>query len=556
MNNEKIFNEPDELAEILQKTIDAFGEEMTSKDQMPDPYTMKGMREAVEVFTETVAAGKKIKMICDSDADGLSTYSLFWNFFTLFPYQNIEIIITDRAKDGYGFQPCHVTDADLYITSDNGITSHDAVDAVNCSGAKAIICDHHQQDPKGLPLAYAIIDPYQDGCNFEPKEISGAVVLYFFLKALIDKYDIGVDAFKEFLPEVAISTISDVMPFTVPLNRFLVKTFLDDLNYTGTSHRQFINTFKDTIDGELTAENFSFGLIPSINASNRAGHADRGGMFMVENDPKISNQWFDYIKGLNDERKERQQLLETYVKKYFKDYIKAPFIIIPGHFKKDSAKGIMGLLSGNLARNNNKPCIVMNYNQNTKEYNGSGRSIGELDIIDILRKNPYVANVGGHKQALGITIKEENFNDFWVRLQEDIMKVPEEILNPEKEVMGFIPINKLNWDFFETLKQFEPYGHRFKKPVFRTRATIKAASLMGKQRNHLRCTITDDNNLIKFDGVKFFTEEVPEKGALYDVYFRIDKDDFKGGENIKLMVDEFVKISSKEEMDNRPPWEI
>jgi len=551
MQNERIFNDPEDLVKILQETVDTFGDEITDRSQMPDPYELHDMKEAVDIFTEVVANSEKIKLIIDSDYDGLGTYTLWYNFFTHFPYQNIELLITDRKK-GYGFIPEYVDDeTKLYITSDNGITSIDATDAANCKGARVIICDHHQPDPGGLPMAAAIIDPYHPDDTFEPKEISGTFVLWFFLKALMDKYNVGVDAFDEFLQEVALTTISDVMPLTVPLNRFVIKTFVDKFCEEETSHRQYLNTFREQVNNKPTAESFAFGLIPMINATQRMTKADHGAMFLVAPDAKSSLDWFNYIKGLNDARKERQQTLLSYIEKYYKDYIKAPFIVVPGKFQKEY-KGVLGIIAGNLAREKNKPCIILNYNADKKEYTGSGRSIGELNILEVLRKNPYIQNVGGHTAALGITIKEDKFEDFWTQLQKDIMQVPEHILKPEKEILGVIPMNKLSWDFFETIKQFEPFGHKFRKPVFKTTGVIKAASLMGKQKNHLRFTLTDTKGLVKFEGVKFFTTDVPEKGETYEVFFTITDDDYKGGENIKIMAEDFKKISKPEDV---PPWE-
>jgi single-stranded-DNA-specific exonuclease len=278
-----------------------------------------------------------------------------------------------------------------------------------------------------------------------------------------------------------------------------------------------------------------------INATQRMTKADNWAYFLIAKNKNDSIKWFEYIKSLNDARKDRQQTLLNYIEKYYKEYIKQPFIVIPGKFQKEY-KGVLGVISGNLATSHNKPCIVLNYNANTKEYTGSGRSIGELNILDVLRDNPYIKNVGGHKQALGITIDEDKFNDFYLKLQEDIQKVPKEILEPKREIFGYIPINKINWDFFKAQEKFEPYGHKFPKPIFVTEGIIKAASLMGKNRNHLRLTITDEKGLVKFDCVKFFETEVPEKGKKYNVFFTFDKDDYKGGENIKLMIKDLERI--------------
>jgi len=540
----KVFNEPDELRGILKNELKQFSQ-IYSKEEFPDPYELHDMKKAVDIFTKAVSNNGKIKLICDSDMDGLGTYLLWYVFFTHFPYSNIELTITDRKK-GYGFIPEYVDeDTKLYITSDNGITSIPATEAAHEKGAKVIICDHHQPDLNmGLPPADAIIDPYHPDDTFPYKDISGTFVLWFFIKALVEKYNIDIDIYNEFLPEIALTTISDVMPINKHINRYVVKNFVDKFCENDSCHREYLNTFRTEVNSKPTAESFSFGLVPMINATQRMTKADHGAMFLIANTEENSKQWFDYIKSLNDARKEKQQNLLSYIEKYYKDYIKQPFIIIPGKFQKEF-KGLLGIIAGNLAQSNNKPCIVLNYNSDTKEYSGSGRSIGELDILGVLRNNPHIKNVGGHKQALGITIEEDKFNDFYLQLQEDIQKVPTEILNPPRKVMGFIPINKINWDFFEVLKEFEPYGHRFRKPVFLTEGILKSASLMGKNRNHLRFSITDEKGLVKFDGVKFFETQVPETGQKYKLYFTIDKDDYKGGENIKLMAEAFERIENE-----------
>jgi single-stranded-DNA-specific exonuclease len=544
LNNLPVFTEPEDIIPILEAKLNA-EPQVSSLDEFPSPYELHDMDTAVDIFTKAVAANKKIKLIIDSDCDGLGTYTLWYNFFTHFPYKNIELKITNR-KQGYGFIPDHVDDdTGLYITSDNGITAVDATKAANEKGAEVIICDHHQPSEKlGLPKAAAIIDPYHPEDTFEYKDISGTFVLWFFLKALVEKYNIDIDVYEEFKAELAITTVSDVMPLNKHINRFVVQDFINNINEHGDHHRTYVKTFLEEVNANPTAESFAFGLIPMINATQRMTKADHGAMFLVAPDKKSSLEWFNYIKSLNDQRKERQQTLLSYIEKYYKEYINKPFIVIPGKFQKEYA-GVLGVISGRLAETNAKPTIVMNYNEAKKQYSGSGRSIGDLDIMSVLKDNPYIVNVGGHKQALGITVSEDQFNNFYNKLQEDIQKVDPDILNPIILPTGRIPINKINWDFFEVLNKFEPFGHRFKKPVFVTRVVIKSSGLMGKQRNHLRFVVTDKSNMISFSGVRFFTEEVPEVGVTYDMYFTMAKDDYKGGDNIKIMAEDFIKINGE-----------
>jgi len=456
--------------------------------------------------------------------DGLGCYLLWYNFFTYFPYQNIELLITDRKKD-YGFIPFYIDEnTGLYITSDNGIASNEAVEKAHGKGASVIICDHHQPDlEKGLPKADAIIDPYQPGDEFPYKDISYTFVLWFFLKALAENFQIKLNMFQEFLPEIALTTLSDVMPLNNPLNRFVVKTFIDKFCNSNSCHREYLNTFRKFVEDNPTAETFSFKFTPVLNATQRLTKADHGALFLIADNSKKSEEWFNYLQSLNDARKERQQKLQIYIEKYYKDYLKYPFIIIPGKFQQEY-KGVLGIIAGRLAEKYRKPAIVLNYNEKDDTFSGSGRSVGELNILDILRDNKHIVNVGGHKAALGVTVKKEEFNDFFIELQQNMKEVPEEIIRPKKLPLGFIPLNKLNIDFYNVIKEFEPFGHRFEKPTFTTRGIIKKTRLVGKQKNHLTLAITDKNNIVKFNAMQFFTTEVPEKGKEYMIYFKIGLD--------------------------------
>jgi single-stranded-DNA-specific exonuclease len=544
-NTLEVFEEPSRISLILARALEK-QPQINSREDFPDPYEMKDMDKAVKTFTEVIANNGRIKFILDSDMDGLGTYTLWYNFFKFFPYQNIELMITDR-KQGYGFIPRHVVDGvDLYITSDNGITAVPATKVAKEKGAKVIICDHHQPDMElGLPDADAILDPFQPSDTFKYKDISGTFVLWFFLKALIDKYGIDIDPYEEFLPELALTTLSDVMPVNRHINRFVVKEFVEKFCENDNCHREYLNTFRQEINNKPTAEDFSFGLTPMINATQRMTKADHGAMFLVAEDAKSSKEWFDYLQGLNNARKERQQNLLSYIEKYYKEYIKQPFIVIPGHFHKEF-KGVLGIIAGRLADRYHKPTIVLNFNDQDKTYSGSGRSTGNLNILDIIRKNPYIENVGGHKQALGVTITEDKWEDFYTTLQEDTKKIPPEILHPKKLPLGFVPINKINIDFFNEISKFEPFGQLFKKPTFVTKGIIKSAHLMGKQKNHLSMTITDKKGLITFKGVKFFTTEVPEVGKEYMINFKFDIDTFRGTGELQLKFEDWLKIDGSD----------
>ena len=543
------FEDITEVENILQRKLDA-QPQITSQDEIPDPLLFKDMGKAVDIFAEAVAGNKKICFVLDSDMDGLGCYTQTWFFFKkYFPYSNLTMTITNR-KEGYGFLPLHIDKfpADLYITADNGITAKPAVDAAKAIGAKVIINDHHLHDPEVWPLgADAVVDPHQPGCDFPYKEISGSVVLWFFFKAIADRYHLDIDSYNEFLGELALTTLSDVMPVDRHLNRFFVTDYLVNKKIKDSS-RAYAQTFLETKNTDPTAEDISFGFTPLINATQRITKADDGANFLIQEEAGASQQWFEYLNGINDIRKERQQKLLDYIEYRYKDFLprkgtngardNLDFICIPGNFHKEY-KGVLGIIAGRLAEKYKKPCIVLNLNETAGTYSGSGRSVGDINILGMFRDddiNHLIENVGGHKVALGITVKKENFDEFYRIIVGKAAQISSDLFKPKISSMGYMDINKIDIDLYHRLQKFEPFGEKFPRPAFTTRVLIKSTNLIGKQKNHMTMVVQDVNQMLSFKALWFFHDSVPDAGEEYYLTFKPDIDTFRGAEKLSLRV--------------------
>jgi single-stranded-DNA-specific exonuclease len=555
--NIREFNEIKEIETILEEKLKKFPQ-INSIDEIPDPLLFKDMEKAVNIFIDAVANNQRICFILDSDMDGLGCYTQTWFFFkNYFPYTNLIMTITNR-KEGYGFLPLHVDKfpADLYITADNGITAKPAIEAAKVAGAKVIINDHHLHDPEVWPLgADAVIDPHQPECKFPYKEISGSVVLWFFFKAIADKYRLDMDNYNEFLGELALTTLSDVMPIDRHLNRFFVTDFLVNQKIK-ESPRAYAKTFITNKNENPTAEDISFGFTPLINATQRVTKADDGANFLIQEDENASQQWFEYLNNINDIRKERQQKLLDYIEYRYKDFLpkkgqngardSLDFICIPGQFHKEY-KGVLGIIAGRLAEKYKKPTIVLNLNEETGDYSGSGRSIGDINILGMFRDNdinPLIKNVGGHKVALGITVHKDNFNEFYKIILEKASKIDYELFKPKISTMGYIDINKIDIDLYHKLQKFEPFGEKFPRPAFTTKVTVKSTNLIGKQKNHLTLNVQDEKGMLTFKALWFFHDYEPRSGEEYYLTFKPDIDNFRGQEKLSLRVIGMEKVKN------------
>ncbi len=543
------FEDIADIENILQKKLDA-QPQITSIEEMPDPLLFKDMEKAVDIFAEAVAGNKKICFVLDSDMDGLGCYTQTWFFFKkYFPYGNLTMTITNR-KEGYGFLPLHVDKfpADLYITADNGITAKPAVDAAKAIGAKVIINDHHLHDPEVWPLgADAVIDPHQPDCQFPYKEVSGSVVLWYFFKAIANKYRLDIDSYNEFLGELALTTLSDVMPVDRHLNRFFVTDYLVNQKIK-QSPRAYAKTFLETKNTDPTAEDISFGFTPLINATQRITKADDGANFLIQEEAGQSQQWFEYLNGINDIRKERQQKLLDYIEYRYKDYLprkgvggardNLDFICIPGNFHKEY-KGVLGIIAGRLAEKYKKPCIVLNLNEESGIYSGSGRSVGDINILGMFRDDdikPLIEHVGGHKVALGIGVHKDNFDEFYKIIVGKAAGISADLFKPKVSSMGYMDINKIDIDLYHRLQKFEPFGEKFPRPALTTRVLIKSTNLIGKQKNHMTMVVQDVNKMLTFKALWFFHDSVPDAGEEYYLTFKPDIDTFRGSEKLSLRV--------------------
>lgn len=502
-------------------------ETITSWDQLPNPYHFKGMAEAVNIFTEAVNNNKSIVIVHDSDMDGLGTYLLSWQFYKTFYYPKVKLKLVVREK-GYGFIPDHLTGlqaGDLVITADNGITSIEACQQARTLGIKTIITDHHQVDQKrGLPDADAIINPHQPDCSIEFKDINGTVVYWYFLKALVDNYGIQLDMLT-FLPELMLTTISDVMPLHGP-NRFMVKEGLKNLkNYT---YKKWIDIFLKKNSGDITAESLAFGLIPAMNAAGRLTKTDDALWYFLKEDDFGCDNALEHCQTINNTRKELQQNLMQHIKIDYSTWLDFDFIIIPGSVqdKKHFRKGLLGPTSGRLAEEYKKPCIVMTSSADGKSFSGSGRSVGNVDILSILKDNPYTVQekTGGHKAACGVTVLTENFENFWKYMQTETAKIPKEMYIKDQHILGKIELRDINMELFELLEKYEPYGKDFNKPTFITRGKLTSLRKIGKDKNHYAMEIVDGLGTKHRVMWFFFTEEL-DKSQNISITFTLHRDD-------------------------------
>src|SRR5437868_3652035 len=155
------------------------------------PSRMKGIEQAARLLADAIAAGKRMLIIADYDADGATACALGIRALRAMAGNagaQVDYLVPNRFRLGYGLTPELVDIArerrpDLIITVDNGIASVEGVARARSLGIATLITDHHLPGPQ-LPQADCIVNPNQPGCEFPSKALAGVGVMFYVMLAL------------------------------------------------------------------------------------------------------------------------------------------------------------------------------------------------------------------------------------------------------------------------------------------------------------------------------------------------------------------------------------
>ena len=82
----------------------------------------------------------------------------------------------------------------VVISVDTGIRAFQAAETARRVGIDLIVTDHHLPEAhEGVPNAWAVLNPNQQGCDYPCKELCGAGVAFKIAQALFAKFKDQVD---------------------------------------------------------------------------------------------------------------------------------------------------------------------------------------------------------------------------------------------------------------------------------------------------------------------------------------------------------------------------
>lgn len=456
-------------------------------DHIANPYDLKDMKTAVARIVRAIENSEKITIYGDYDVDGITACATLYKTLIRLG-ANVEFYIPDRQTEGYGLNiealdSLIKTGTKLLITVDCGISAVSEIKAV--SGLLEIIITDHHQPPPELPAALAIINPKQPGCTYLEKHLAGVGVAFKLCQALWRHYNGAETNFLDYLDIVAIGTIADIVPLTGE-NRILVKMGLERLTKTENPGLKALIEVCGLNDKKIDSSNVGFAIAPRLNAVGRVSKATAGVELLITNDPEHAHQLASLLDEENSARQAIEKLILAKAEEQLEkiDINAAKVLVLSG---EDWHSGVIGIVASRLVDKYYKPVIMISVRDSYGK--GSCRSIPAFNIYDALAAcSDILTQFGGHRQAAGLTLPEQNIP----LLRERLNTIAANTLSeadyvPVLTIDSMLPLETISAAFVEQLACLEPYGFGNPSPIFACRdVPLREKKLVGQQSRHLK----------------------------------------------------------------------
>lgn len=508
-----------------------------------DPFLFLEMEKAVKRIKQAREKKEKVAIFGDYDADGVTSTAIIKETLDEIGISSF-IYIPDKKIEGYGMNSGAVKEfikkeVKLIITVDCGISNAKEIEEAESGGIDVIIIDHHYI-PRKLPKAHAIINPQMENSGYPTKILAGVGVTFKVVQAIYEKFlPEKKEQLKWLLDLVAVGTVADCVPL-LGENRALVKYGLIVLSKTRRiGLREIFSVARLLIDENNMPDtyNISFQIAPRINSAGRMDHANAAYNLIME---KSQIKARDLALELESNNQQRQKVTEKVVQEVkilaensFKD--KKLIFAIGEHFPI----GVVGLVAGKVSEIFMKPAAVLQKGE--KESQGSFRSIPRVNIIEAIEKcADLLIKFGGHSQAAGIKIANENLEKFYEKLNSIIEKELEgKDISPEIEIDAEINLDEIDFQLIEGLQKMEPFGEGNRPPVFLSRnLTVNEATLVGNGEKHLKLFMRAENKSPKiYEAIGFnFSSRFGSirAGDKIDAVFNLKEDEWNGSKKIQL----------------------
>lgn len=527
-------------------------------NQLPLPESMLGMESMVNALSTALVEKQSIVIIADFDADGATSCAVAKIGLELLGASNVNYVIPDRFKFGYGLTPEIVDVAlqgnpDILLTVDNGISSIDGIAWAHKHGLKVLITDHHLPGDV-LPEAEAIVNPNQPGCQFPTRNLAGVGVMFYVLlglrKRLRDNHWFQQQSLQEpnlarLLDLVALGTVADVVPLDT-FNRTLVHHGLRRIN-AGFARPGIVSLAE--VAGRdpavLTSSDLGFAIAPRLNAAGRLQDMSLGVKCLLTEESGAARQISSELDSLNHERRTIEQQMKNDAHEHLDRLGKVINLKDKNAvclYRKSWHQGVIGILASRIKDDFHKPVIAFADSDNG-ELKGSGRSVPGLHLRDVLADvsalyPDLLLRFGGHAMAAGLSLDKNNLNHF-EEVFEQAVSARLQFFDSEPVIYtdGQLDQTHLTVEFAKLLECSGPWGQGFPEPVFDGIFEIINVRILKEKHVKLELKVVDSDHCI--EAIAFNIDNVEQWLGFkqIEIAYRLQINRFRQRETVQLLIE-------------------
>src|SRR5438067_1777844 len=271
---------------------------LAGEQPLHDQFLLGDTAGAVERIRAAIAAGERICVHGDYDADGICATALAVLVLREAGAE-VDWHLPSRFDEGYGVSGETISrlaeqGCGLVLTVDCGITAVEEVARARELGLGVIVTDHHRPGSELPDCPVVATRP----STYPFRELCGTGVAYKLGQALLGP---DADVLRRHLDLVALATIADVVPL-VGENRSLAIAGLRALARTQKPGLQALMRVSRVDPATVDTGQVGFRLAPRINAAGRLGHPRAALELLLTTDREEARRLADRLEELNRDR--------------------------------------------------------------------------------------------------------------------------------------------------------------------------------------------------------------------------------------------------------------
>jgi single-stranded-DNA-specific exonuclease len=522
---------------------------------------LKNIYEGVEMLLNHIEKGSKIFVQVDSDMDGIASSSILINYLKkTIPKVKIQWRIHEGKQHGVIVDTVP-DDVNLVIIPDAGSSQYKEHAKLKERGMDVLVLDHHESDKES---EHAIVVNNQLSPNYENKTLTGAAIVYKFVKALDEKLNLNYA--DNYLDLVALGLIGDVADLRNLETRYLMLKGLS--NIKNPLLKALYEKQEYSTKGKINANTTGFYISPLMNANIRAGNMQEKLQMM---NALLESKELIYYKR-NDEHepiaKSTARLLGN-VKARQKRIVDKGVEAIEQRITEKNLldnkilivnvtdildKNLTGLVANNLVRRYKRGTLLIRYNEKDNVFNGSMRGYdkgGIKDFRQFLLDTEQFDFVEGHANAAGLGIKTENLVAVNEIINEQLKDVQIDLA--EYDVDFIVPGDKLTSKFINEINDLSDiWSNRVEEPVIaftNVKINTDEIEILGKDKTTLKF-VYKGIEFIKFKSSEEVHTEIVSSGenVTFDVIGKCGANIYQGNVAPQIIMEDFevVKVGKKE----------